>query len=158
MPELPKKRARIGPALAAADNAGSTGQPAATDEETARARVSDNQSGRHRHDRCSHPRKNPFYAARLFIEIRSNPFSLRLPRSGYLPLTVFRLYPSRLFPPSPVSFHSLRHAAVTLRKEAGAPVVTVMEPVDHDSKQMSEHYTHVGRESMIRAAESFPDL
>ncbi len=59
---------------------------------------------------------------------------------------------------SPLSFHSLRHTAVTFLKEAGIPAATVMELVGHDSKQMNDHYTHVGKESMIRAAESFPDL
>jgi integrase len=57
-----------------------------------------------------------------------------------------------------LSFHCLRHTAVSLLKEAGIPAATVMELVGHDSAQMSEHYTHVGRESMIKAAESFPEL
>jgi integrase len=59
---------------------------------------------------------------------------------------------------SGLSFHCLRHTAVSLLKEAGIPAATVMELVGHDSAQMSEHYTHVGRESMIKAAESFPEL
>jgi len=57
-----------------------------------------------------------------------------------------------------LSFHCLRHTAVSLLKEAGIPAATVMELVGHDSTQMSEHYTHIGRESLKQAAESFPDL
>jgi integrase len=57
-----------------------------------------------------------------------------------------------------LSFHCLRHTAVSLLKEAGIPAATVMELVGHDSAQMSEHYTHVGRESLTKAAESFPNL
>jgi integrase len=59
---------------------------------------------------------------------------------------------------SGLSFHCLRHTAVSLLKEAGIPAATVMELVGHDSAQMSEHYTHIGRESLKQAAEVFPDL
>lgn len=57
-----------------------------------------------------------------------------------------------------LSFHCLRHTAVSLLKEAGIPAATVMELVGHDSAQMSQHYTHIGRESLKQAAEAFPDL
>ena len=57
-----------------------------------------------------------------------------------------------------LSFHALRHTAVTMLKAAGIDVATVMELTGHDSKEMSEHYTHVGRESLKQAAESFPTL
>lgn len=57
-----------------------------------------------------------------------------------------------------LSFHCLRHTAVSLLKEAGIPAATVMELVGHDSTQMSEHYTHIGRDSLKQAAEAFPNL
>jgi len=57
-----------------------------------------------------------------------------------------------------LSYHSLRHTAVSLLKEAGIPAAVVMELVGHDSKAMSDHYTHVGNESLRKASESFPDL
>lgn len=57
-----------------------------------------------------------------------------------------------------LSFHCLRHTAVSLLKEAGIPAATVMELVGHNSTQMSEVYTHIGHESLKRAAEAFPDL
>lgn len=57
-----------------------------------------------------------------------------------------------------LSFHSLRHTAVTLLKEAGTPSAVVMELIGHDSAQMSQHYTHVGSEALAKAARSFPDI
>ena len=57
---------------------------------------------------------------------------------------------------SELSFHSLRHTAVSLLKDAGIPQATVMELVGHSSVQMSQRYTHVGIESLQRAASAFP--
>jgi len=42
-----------------------------------------------------------------------------------------------------LSFHCLRHTAVTLLKDAGIPEAVVMELVGHDSAQMSARCTHV---------------
>jgi len=57
-----------------------------------------------------------------------------------------------------LAFHCLRHTAVTMLKEAGIPAATVMELTGHSSKEMSQHYTHVGQESLKLAAEAFPSL
>ena len=57
-----------------------------------------------------------------------------------------------------ISFHSLRHTAVTLLKEAGIPQAVVMELVGHDNEEMSQHYTRVGRSALEDAARAFPDL
>ena len=57
-----------------------------------------------------------------------------------------------------LSFHCLRHTAVSMMKDAGIPEASVMELVGHDSEQMSAHYTHVGREALIKAAASLPVL
>ena len=59
---------------------------------------------------------------------------------------------------SGLSFHSLRHTAVSMMKDAGIPEAAVMEIIGHDSEQMSQHYTHTGREALERAAASLPDL
>lgn len=59
---------------------------------------------------------------------------------------------------SALSFHSLRHTAVTLLKEAGIPQAVVMELIGHDSEQMSQYYTHVGQEALRKATEAFPDF
>jgi integrase len=55
-----------------------------------------------------------------------------------------------------ISFHSLRHTAVSLLKDAGIPEAVVMELVGHDSKQMSAHYTHVGQDALAKAAAALP--
>jgi integrase len=57
-----------------------------------------------------------------------------------------------------ISFHSLRHTAVSLLKDAGIPQAVVMELVGHDSQQMSAHYTHVGFQALERATGVLPDL
>jgi integrase len=57
-----------------------------------------------------------------------------------------------------LSFHSLRHTAVSLLKDAGIPEAVVMEMIGHDSKQMSAHYTHVGREALEKAAAALPQI
>lgn len=59
---------------------------------------------------------------------------------------------------SKLSFHSLRHTAVTLLKDAGIPQATVMELIGHDSEQMSALYTHVGREALEKAAGALPEI
>ena len=57
-----------------------------------------------------------------------------------------------------LSFHCLRHTAVSMMKDAGIPEAAVMELVGHDSEQMSAHYTHVGQDALKRAADSLPVL
>lgn len=59
---------------------------------------------------------------------------------------------------SGLSFHSLRHTAVSMMKDAGIPAAAVMEMIGHDSEQMSQHYTHVGRDALEKAAAALPDL
>src|SRR5262249_55413038 len=61
-------------------------------------------------------------------------------------------------PGSQLTFHCLRHTAVTMLKEAGIPPAVVMELIGHDSDAISEHYTHVGAEAMQKAADSLPDF
>ena len=57
-----------------------------------------------------------------------------------------------------LSFHSLRHTAVTLLYEAGVPQAVVMELIGHSSEAMSQLYTHVGEKSLRDAASKFPSL
>lgn len=59
---------------------------------------------------------------------------------------------------SRLSFHCFRHTAVTLLKEAGVSAAVVMEMIGHDSEQMSAIYTHVGKDAMEKAANTFPVL
>ena len=43
-------------------------------------------------------------------------------------------------------------------KDAGIPAAAVVEIIGHDSEQMSQHYTHTGREALERVAASLADL
>jgi len=57
-----------------------------------------------------------------------------------------------------LSFHALRHTAVSLLKDAGIPEAVVMELVGHDSKAVSAHYTHVGTEALAKAVAALPTI
>jgi integrase len=57
-----------------------------------------------------------------------------------------------------LSFHSRRHTAVSLLKDAGIPDAVIMALVGHESLAMSHRYTHVGKEALARAAETLPEL
>jgi integrase len=57
-----------------------------------------------------------------------------------------------------LSFHALRHTAVSLLKDAGIPEAVVMELVGHESEAMSAHYTHVGTEALAKAVAALPRI
>ena len=57
-----------------------------------------------------------------------------------------------------LSFHSLRHTAVSLLKDAGVPDAVVMALVGHESAAMSARYTHVGKEALAKAAQTLPEI
>lgn len=59
---------------------------------------------------------------------------------------------------SGLSFHSLRHTATSLMKNAGISPAIVQEFVGHDSRAISEHYTHIELASLRNAADSIPKL
>ena len=58
----------------------------------------------------------------------------------------------------PLSFHSLRRTATTLLHEAGVPAAVAQALIGHDSEAMHELYVSVGREALVHAAASLPDL
>jgi integrase len=55
-----------------------------------------------------------------------------------------------------ITFHSLRHTSVSLLKEAGIPDATVMALIGHDALRQSDHYTHVGKAALEKAARALP--
>jgi integrase len=57
-----------------------------------------------------------------------------------------------------LSFHSLRHTATSILKEAGIPQSVVMDFIGHDSADVSAGYTHTGREALEKAANAFPTI
>jgi integrase len=59
---------------------------------------------------------------------------------------------------SELSFHCLRHNAVSLLKEAGVPHAVVQELIGHDSEAVSAQYTHVGDEALQKAVAALPEI
>lgn len=59
---------------------------------------------------------------------------------------------------SELSFHSLRHTATSLMKNAGISPAIVQDIIGHDSAEMSAHYTRVEHAAKKHALASLPDL
>jgi integrase len=57
-----------------------------------------------------------------------------------------------------ISFHSLRHSAVTMLKASGLIDVSVREIVGHDSAAASRHYTHLSTDDLRNAMQRLPDV
>jgi integrase len=59
---------------------------------------------------------------------------------------------------SELSFHSLRHTATSLLKNAGVSPAIVQDIIGHDSAEISAHYTHVDSAAKRLALARLPDL
>jgi integrase len=59
---------------------------------------------------------------------------------------------------SPLSFHSLRHTATSLMKNAGVNASVVMDIIGHESEAISAHYTHIDEATKRSALDALPDL
>jgi integrase len=59
---------------------------------------------------------------------------------------------------SEISFHSFRHTATSLLKNAGVPQSVVMDIIGHESKAVSQIYTHVGDAEKRTAMATLPTL
>ena len=57
-----------------------------------------------------------------------------------------------------ISFHSLRHTATSLLKNAGVSETVAMDIIGHDSKAISRQYTHVDEASKRSAIALLPDI
>jgi integrase len=60
--------------------------------------------------------------------------------------------------PSEISFHSLRHSAVTMLKAAGVSDFMAREIVGHESAPVSRQYTHLTTEDKRAAMRRLPDV
>ena len=60
--------------------------------------------------------------------------------------------------PSEISFHSLRHSAVTMLKAAGVSDFVAREIVGHDSAAVSRQYTHLTTDDKRKAMAQLPDV
>ncbi|VGO18225.1 tyrosine-type recombinase/integrase [Pontiella sulfatireligans] len=57
-----------------------------------------------------------------------------------------------------LSFHCLRHTATSLLKNAGVSEAVAMDIVGHDSKMISQNYTHIEENTKRKALDSMPDI
>ncbi len=60
--------------------------------------------------------------------------------------------------PSEISFHSLRHSAVTMLKAAGVSDFIAREIVGHESAAVSRQYTHLSTDDKRNAMRRLPDV
>src|SRR5215813_5846480 len=60
--------------------------------------------------------------------------------------------------PSEISFHSLRHSAVTMLKAAGVSDFMAREIVGHESAAVSRQYTHMTTDDKRAAMQRLPDV
>lgn len=85
--------------------------------------------------------------------------SHKKPKNGNLPTDEESSGRRRRRIMSPLSFHSLRHTATTMMKNAGQSSAIVEEFVGHDSAEMNRIYTHIEIEAMRKAGNiALPDL
>ena len=56
------------------------------------------------------------------------------------------------------SFHSIRHSATSLLKNAGVSEAVVMDFIGHDTRAVSQVYTHIEDEAKRKALKSLPDI
>ena len=59
---------------------------------------------------------------------------------------------------SEISFHSLRHSATSMMKNAGMSSAVVQDIIGHSSAEMSAHYTKIDTASKRKALDSLPDI
>jgi integrase len=57
-----------------------------------------------------------------------------------------------------ISFHSLRHTATSLLKNAGVPAAVAMDIIGHDSEAINRHYTHIESKTKRAALKKLPKL
>jgi integrase len=105
-----------------------------------------------------HPRANEIARTQGRVGTLSNWFRDLLAEVGLAEKISHRAETGGRRTQSSLSFHSLRHTAVSLLKDAGIPQATVQELIGHDSEAMSAKYTHVGIESLRQAAAALPEI
>jgi integrase len=57
-----------------------------------------------------------------------------------------------------LTFHSLRHTATSLLKNAGVSEAIARDIIGHDSAQISQHYTHIEAAAKREALNRLPDI
>lgn len=65
---------------------------------------------------------------------------------------------SKPYTQSELTFHSLRHTATSLMKNAGVSPAIVQEFVGHESRAISDNYTHIEFAALLEATKALPDV
>lgn len=109
------------------------------------------------------PRASDFVTRKDRSNILSNQFKVFLVKAGILEKSVMSHKSkgkgrSARRKREEVGFHSFRHNATSILKGAGVPHATAQEIVGHDSKQVSQNYTHVGDEEIRVALSKMPNV
>jgi integrase len=60
--------------------------------------------------------------------------------------------------PSVLSFHSLRHTATSMLKNAGVSDSVTRDIIGHESAAVSQNYTHIDQETKRQALDKMPDI
>jgi integrase len=91
------------------------------------------------------------------VAILSRQFGELLAQAGFKRQALVKAA-GRVHAASELSFHNLRHTAVSLLKDAGVADAVTIALVGHNSRAMSQRYTHVGVEALSKAVNALPKL
>jgi integrase len=108
-----------------------------------------------------HPRAYATLQAQGRTGSLSNQFSDLLAQAGLKPKATHHKIKDRQSvrrASSGLSFHSLRHSATSFLHAAGIPAAVAQAFVGHDSEAIHQLYTHIGTESLQKAANALPEL
>src|SRR4029450_7716505 len=111
----------------------------------------------------SHPRASASVEKSGGVKTLSRQFSELLADAGLAKAKAHRKSangPGRAGPRelSQISFHSLRHTATSLMKNAGINASVVMDIIGHESEAISAHYTHIDEETKRKAIAQLPAI
>lgn len=105
------------------------------------------------------------HAAESAGQTSSNRFTDLLASAGLVPKRTHRKKKetqegntTRKRKPSQLSFHSLRHTATSLMKNAGVSPAIVQDIIGHESKAVSASYTHIESEAKREALAKLPHI
>ncbi|MCB1100646.1 MAG: site-specific integrase [Verrucomicrobiae bacterium] len=107
-----------------------------------------------------HPRANEIIEREGKSGSLSRQFYDMMAKVGIVPSRKHRKLesPGRTRNMSPVSFHSLRHTATSLLKNAGVSASIVEELIGHDSSEINRIYTHIDQSALLEASERLPRI
>lgn len=106
---------------------------------------------------------HPVASAKVIEQKRSGALSRQfyslMAKAGLVEKKAHRKQPAQTrYQRSPISFHSLRHAATSALKNAGVSDAMAREIIGHESKEINRVYTHFETDAIRRAMENMPEI